>query len=212
MAPKEEISLTISKEAKMMLRKMAEFEKRSQSNLFESMIRDRFRLFGLISSGKYDSSDEIGYTGAKFRPAEEAYDEGTTIEELRQFSNFSEDVLNQAKNDETRRDVLGKIFGWVEEGFTFEQVAKVLNEEKIPTFSQKGKWHRQTVHKLFRKHDKEAIIADSKLEFDAGAGFDPLIKIHRERAEVLAKMKKAYNEKDAKTIAEYLLKYLGVSK
>ncbi len=212
MAPKEEISLTISKQAKMMLRKMAEFEKRSQSNLFESMIHDRFQLFRLISSGQYNSSDGVGFLGGRFVPTEEEVDDDSTIAMLRALNTFSDEALSQATIDKTRQDVLEKIFGLMEEGLTYEQVANTLNEEKIPTFSQKGKWHRQTVHKLFRKHDKGAIIADSELEFDAEAGFDPLIKIHRERAEWLGKMKEAYIEKDAKTIADYLLKYLGVSK
>lgn len=36
------------------------------------------------------------------------------------------------------------------QGSTYEQIAKFLDEENIPTFSKKGKWHAQTIHRLCR--------------------------------------------------------------
>ncbi len=34
------------------------------------------------------------------------------------------------------------------QGSTYEQIAKFLDDEGIPTFSKKGKWHAQTIHRL----------------------------------------------------------------
>lgn len=33
-------------------------------------------------------------------------------------------------------------------GSTYKEIAIFLNERSIPTFSNKGKWHAQTIHRL----------------------------------------------------------------
>jgi len=37
-------------------------------------------------------------------------------------------------------------------GLSFEKIARYLESRKIPTFSGKGKWRGQTVHKLYKKN------------------------------------------------------------
>jgi hypothetical protein len=51
----------------------------------------------------------------------------------------------------TRDDVLNMICGLREEGHTYDQIAKQLEDENIPTFSGKGKWRGQTIHRLYQK-------------------------------------------------------------
>ena len=35
---------------------------------------------------------------------------------------------------------------------TYEEIAQFLEKENIPTFSKRGKWHAQTVHRLFQDY------------------------------------------------------------
>ena len=35
---------------------------------------------------------------------------------------------------------------------TYEEIAEFLEKENIPTFSKRGKWHAQTVHRLFQEY------------------------------------------------------------
>lgn len=51
----------------------------------------------------------------------------------------------------TRDDILNMICGLREEGHTYDQIAKQLEDENIPTFSGKGKWRGQTIHRLYQK-------------------------------------------------------------
>ncbi|MDD2388576.1 MAG: hypothetical protein PHP23_02450 [Desulfobacterales bacterium] len=39
-----------------------------------------------------------------------------------------------------------------EAGSTYDIIAMYLDQEKIPTFSGKGNWHAQTVHRIFRQN------------------------------------------------------------
>lgn len=50
-----------------------------------------------------------------------------------------------------RKIVLDMIFSMREKGATFDQIASCLDEKNIPTFSGKGKWHAQTIHRICRK-------------------------------------------------------------
>jgi len=35
---------------------------------------------------------------------------------------------------------------------TYDQIAQFLTERKYPTFSHRGEWHAQTVHRLYKKN------------------------------------------------------------
>ena len=49
-----------------------------------------------------------------------------------------------------RRRVLKTIMSMRRNGATYETIALHLDKEKIPTFSRRGKWHAQTVHRLLQ--------------------------------------------------------------
>jgi hypothetical protein len=38
-----------------------------------------------------------------------------------------------------------------DKGMTFKEIAKYLDDEKVPTFSGKGGWHAPTIHKLCKE-------------------------------------------------------------
>jgi hypothetical protein len=50
-----------------------------------------------------------------------------------------------------REEVLAMIGDMREKGSTYDQIAKHLETEEIPTFSRKGQWRGQTVHRLYQK-------------------------------------------------------------
>jgi hypothetical protein len=51
----------------------------------------------------------------------------------------------------TREEVLDIIDKMRKEGSTYDFIAKHLDSQEIPTFSGKGKWRGQTVHRLYQK-------------------------------------------------------------
>lgn len=55
--------------------------------------------------------------------------------------------------DKQRAEILDRIYALRLEGKSFEQITKVLREEKTPTLSNRGQWHAQTVHRLCRNLD-----------------------------------------------------------
>jgi len=50
-----------------------------------------------------------------------------------------------------RDEVVELIYELREGGMTYKEIAQHLEDENIPTFSGKGAWHAQTVHKVCRK-------------------------------------------------------------
>ncbi len=50
-----------------------------------------------------------------------------------------------------RKEIMDIIYSMRDEGATFEQVAKYLTDLGQPTFSGRGEWHAQTVHRLCNK-------------------------------------------------------------
>jgi DNA-binding transcriptional MerR regulator len=50
-----------------------------------------------------------------------------------------------------RDEVIDLIIRLRDEGMTYKEIAQRLEDETIPTFSGKGAWHAQTVHKVCRK-------------------------------------------------------------
>ena len=70
-------------------------------------------------------------------------------EEISADSSYDEEEFEEETI--TRDDILNMICGLREEGMTYDQIAKQLEEEAVPTFSGKGKWRGQTVHRLYQK-------------------------------------------------------------
>lgn len=58
---------------------------------------------------------------------------------------------------EERNKIMDLIFNMRENGSTYEQISEYLEEEKIPTFSNKGHWHAQTIHRLYQQRKKELM-------------------------------------------------------
>ncbi len=53
------------------------------------------------------------------------------------------------KMDELHKKVIEIIKKKRNAGETFEQITLYLEKEKIPTFSKRGNWHAQTIHRIF---------------------------------------------------------------
>jgi hypothetical protein len=51
----------------------------------------------------------------------------------------------------TKDEILDTIRSLREKGATFAQIADYLTQKGMPTFSGKGQWHAQTIHRLCRK-------------------------------------------------------------
>jgi hypothetical protein len=52
--------------------------------------------------------------------------------------------------DENRKKVMQIIAKLRNQGETFDKIAYYLENEKLPTFSKRGQWHAQTVHRLYQ--------------------------------------------------------------
>lgn len=50
-----------------------------------------------------------------------------------------------------REAVIDVILNLRKDGLTYKEIAQHLEDEQIPTFSGKGAWHAQTVHKVCKK-------------------------------------------------------------
>lgn len=54
--------------------------------------------------------------------------------------------------DAHRKKVMSIIEKMRADGETFDKIAIFLQKEKFQTFSNRGKWHAQTVHRLYQDH------------------------------------------------------------
>ncbi len=52
----------------------------------------------------------------------------------------------------SREEAMATIYRMREQGATFNQIANYFKEINQPTFSGKGQWHAQTIHRLLQKH------------------------------------------------------------
>ncbi|MBT3310713.1 MAG: hypothetical protein HN737_10560 [Desulfobacterales bacterium] len=78
------------------------------------------------------------------------------------IDNFSSTVSknNTSQNDEIiekpsdvdREKVLTVIHEMREKGDTYGQIAQHLEDQKLPTFSGRGEWHAQTVHRICKEN------------------------------------------------------------
>jgi len=88
-----------------------------------------------------------------------------TLEDLLEFlkSEGLEKLLNSRETaekrkktrkpiDENRKNVMQIIAKLRSKGETFDRIAHYLENEKLPTFSKRGQWHAQTIHRLYQDH------------------------------------------------------------
>lgn len=71
--------------------------------------------------------------------------------------------------------VLRMIVEMRDNGSTFEMIAQHLDNENIATFSNRGKWHAQTIHRLYKQnklHPEEAPDEHRQMELPNGGGED----------------------------------------
>jgi len=61
-------------------------------------------------------------------------------------------VAKPAPAGDGRDNVLKIIVDMRQNGSSYDEIAQHLQAEKIPTFSGRGQWRRQTVHKLYQQH------------------------------------------------------------
>jgi hypothetical protein len=61
------------------------------------------------------------------------------------------DDVRKPVNDMARDAVLDIILSMRDDGATYGKIADYLDSENIPTFSRKGKWHAQTIHRICRE-------------------------------------------------------------
>ncbi|MCP3922087.1 MAG: hypothetical protein GY714_05815 [Desulfobacterales bacterium] len=68
----------------------------------------------------------------------------------------SDDLQTEMGNDDfkgvnEKDDVMKIITDMRESGATYDQIAMHLTEKNLPTFSGRGSWHAQTIHRLYQK-------------------------------------------------------------
>ncbi|MDY6824534.1 MAG: hypothetical protein SWH68_12165 [Thermodesulfobacteriota bacterium] len=51
--------------------------------------------------------------------------------------------------DERKQKILDMIKKLRDENMTYEEVAEYLDKNNVPTFSGRGRWHAQTIHRLY---------------------------------------------------------------
>ncbi len=141
--------------------KMAEAEDR----MARAEERKAIALEKLVEyAGKLLSSSDLNLADlAKIGLQNEGPSEQEPIEAVAEEAAAAEAEAAEAKYEEaeyedeeyednpTRDDVLNMICGLREEGLTYDQIAKQLESESVSTFSGKGKWRGQTVHRLYQK-------------------------------------------------------------
>jgi hypothetical protein len=143
----ENISVNQEKLARAEERR-AKAEERKAAAL-ESIVEYAGKLVGsglnLPLVGKVDLKSEI----SPKVDVEQDFVETEVDVEIEEACEKNED--DEFSEDFTRDDILNMICGLREEGLTYDQIAKQLEDESVPTFSGKGKWRGQTIHRLYQK-------------------------------------------------------------
>ena len=87
--------------------------------------------------------------------ATEEYDQYSSVADTANESeaHYEASAIEVKQNPEelSREEVLDIIHKLRKEGTTYEHIARHLDSQGIPTFSRKGKWRGQTVHRLYQK-------------------------------------------------------------
>jgi hypothetical protein len=76
--------------------------------------------------------------------------EGDTLADLLSHATDSHRPYKQRPLDKKHKEVLKIISKMREKNETYEDIVDYLEKEGIPTFSGRGTWHAQTIHRLCR--------------------------------------------------------------
>ncbi|MBF0199973.1 MAG: hypothetical protein HQK66_01440 [Desulfamplus sp.] len=99
---------------------------------------------------KKDSPDVVVKVIKRKKPVEKTENVSVGIGE----DGIGEDGSESYRSDIlSREEIMSIISSMRKSGATFDQVAQHLVELKQPTFSGRGEWHAQTIHRLCRKYN-----------------------------------------------------------
>lgn len=69
-----------------------------------------------------------------------------------QITDAPKDTSIKGQSMQTDRDEITRLVIEMRgDGKTYKEIAKYLEDKKIPTFSRKGEWHAQTIHKICKQ-------------------------------------------------------------
>lgn len=120
----------------------------SQDRLIDARVRR-----AEAEARKADALEQIAGMLAKLIEVKEGDPRiSATIQPLLAPALLSHNVRMAPAPGRDREGVIATIRTLREEGLSFSAIASRLEESGIPTFSGKGQWRGQTVHKLFKQH------------------------------------------------------------
>jgi signal transduction histidine kinase len=79
---------------------------------------------------------------------------GSGLEKVIQTGTMTEDAptpFGQSSLQTDRDEITKLVLKMRDQGKTYKEIAKYLEDEKVPTFSRKGEWHAQTIHKICKQ-------------------------------------------------------------
>jgi len=98
-------------------------------------------IFAVIAEGIFQALDSIGVH--------------TSIDNISSTvsknDTSQENEIIEKPSDVDREKVLTVIHEMRENGDTYGQIAQNLEDQKLPTFSGRGEWHAQTVHRICKE-------------------------------------------------------------
>ncbi len=106
-------------------------------------------------STEFCSESEQGDSQSNIR---KTINPGTTDIEKKEKS---PDIPSKASRDKkvlSREEAMETIYRMRDQGSTFNQIAEYFIEIGQPTFSGKGKWHAQTIHRLLQKQKQSEAV------------------------------------------------------
>ena len=99
------------------------------------------------------------------------FQDETEFELIAQTSTTEQD---QGYDKDTIIDVIVQMR---DNGATFEAIAQHLDNENVPTFSNRGKWHAQTIHRLYKQNKSEFSSSDENDSDDTDMGMDDMTNL-----------------------------------
>lgn len=121
-----------------------------QDELFELKQRNSANM-DIIASAFNEIAIALGGTGD---PMTENHDKPTTAPEKAAGTQYSLAELEKEGMDSAaghKREIIRLMKKLRKKGGTYKEIAAFLNEKGIPTFSNNGRWHAQTIHRLCSK-------------------------------------------------------------
>ena len=94
----------------------------------------------------------------------ESADELPKVESISSV-NEQDSSLESAQSEISKQDkdrVIRMIVQMRDNGSTYEVIAQHLDNENIATFSNRGKWHAQTIHRLYRQNKNLMGVLDDE--------------------------------------------------